>query len=65
MKLLMLKRVDDRVVYVNINEIVCVKDNIDRTTIVLTNQEIVTTFEKIEDVINQIKLALTSEGSVF
>ena len=65
MKLLMLKRVDDRVVYVNINEIVCVKDNIDRTTIVLTNQEIVTTFEKIEDVINQIKLALTSEGSIF
>ncbi|MDD4069830.1 MAG: hypothetical protein PHF05_05195 [Candidatus Izemoplasmatales bacterium] len=65
MKLLMLKRFDDRVVYVNINEIVCVKDNIDRTTIVLTNQEIVTTFEKIEDVINQIKLALTSEGSIF
>ena len=65
MKLLMLKRVDDRAVYVNINEIVCVKDNIDRTTIVLTNQEIVTTFEKIEDVINQIKLALTSEGSIF
>jgi len=61
----MLKRVDDRAVYVNINEIVCVKDNIDRTTIVLTNQEIVTTFEKIEDVINQIKLALTSEGSIF
>jgi len=61
----MLKRFDDRVVYVNINEIVCVKDNIDRTTIVLTNQEIVTTFEKIEDVINQIKLALTSEGSIF
>lgn len=56
MKLLEIKSIDNALVYVNIEEIVYIKDRYDRTTINLTNQEIITTFEKVDIIIERINL---------